>query len=163
MLHSDKRNINDGSADWLGLYFKHSYKNMETNVMIVLNTAPPYVVVDKPLGNNTRFFYHHDAEGFHNIYMKSDGVGHGYVKQDVLPNSQTAINNNGRTHNSAITIDTFLYDDDEVELKSIPEDAIELEIKIRQNNCCVQSPNGTMFSISVSDNGVLTANKILQE
>ena len=163
LLHSGKRNINGGSRDWLGLYFKHSHKNMETNVMIVLNTAPPYVVVDKPLGNNTRFFYHHDAEGFHNIYMKSDGVGHGYVKQDVLPNSQTAINNNGRTHNSAITIDTFLYDDDEVELKSIPEDAIELEIKIRQNNCCVQSPNGTMFSISVSDNGVLTANKILQE
>jgi hypothetical protein len=163
LLHSGKRNINDGSADWLGLYFKHSYKNMETNVMIVLNTAPPYVVVDKPLGNNTRFFYHHDAEGFHNIYMKSDGIGHGYVKQDVLPNSQIAINNNGRTHNSAITIDTFLYDDDEVELESIPEDAIELEIKIRQNNCCVQSPNGTMFSISVSDNGVLTANKILQE
>lgn len=163
LLHSDKRNINDGSSDWLGLYFKHSYKNMETNVMIVLNVAPPYVVVDKPLGNDTRFFYHHDAEGVHNIYMKSDGVGHGYVKQDVLPNSQTAINNNGRTHNSAITIDTFLYDDDEVEFESIPEDAIELEIKIRQNNCCVQSPNGTMFSISVSDNGVLTANKILQE
>ena len=160
LLHSDKSNINNNDNNWLALHFKHSYKNIETNVMIVLNTSPPYVVVDKPLGNDTRFFYHRDAEGFHNIYMKSGGVGHGYVKQDVLPSTTSAINNNGRTHNSAITIDTLLYDDDEVEFESIPEDAIELEIKIRQNNCCVQSPNGTMFSISVSDNGVLTAQKI---
>ena len=163
LLHTEKSLINSGKADYLALYFKHAYKSIETNVMIVLNTAPPYVVVEKSLGNNTKFFYHHDADGYHNIYMFSNGVGHGYVKQDVLPKGQSAINNNGRTHTNAITIDTLLYDNDEVELESIPDDAIELEIKIRQNNCCVQSPNGTVYSISVSDDGVLTANKISEE
>lgn len=137
------------------------YKSTWVNIIITIGSISPKIYQDKLMPGRFKFGYLIDSDNNFNLYIYStENMYIGAVKKEPISNNVTGYSDYEISNNYIQTINTDMMPQSERYLETVPENIVEItDIVVRKHSNIVQSANGTLYEINVSDDGTLSTTK----